>query len=202
MSAWKQGVLGVLAVAALSATATAQNATPIVYDVELIVFQNMQPPGTPEDWALEQQIALKERPVVDVEDEGPIAAGPVTGLEAGLERKPLAREQFRMTALAAQLGRSRAYRPIAHFGWSQVGTPLNATTPLPLGDLLPTGNLSGSTALALGRYLHLTLDLSFQPEGSTQAYVLRQTRRMRSKERHYIDHPAFGVIALVTPQGK
>ena len=107
-----------------------------------------------------------------------------------------------MTALAAQLGRSRAYKPIAHFGWSQVGTPLNATTPLPLGDLLPAGNLSGSTALALGRYLHLTLDLSFQPEGSTQAYVLRQTRRMRSRERHYIDHPTFGVIALVTPQGK
>jgi hypothetical protein len=186
----------------MSTTATAQNAVPIVYDVELIVFQNMQPPGTPEDWALEQQIALKERPVVVAEDEGPIVAGPATGLDTGLERKPLAGDQFKMTALAAQLQRSKAYKPIAHFGWSQVGTPLNATTPLPLGDLLPAGNLTGSAALALGRYLHLTLDLSFQPEGSTQHFVLRQTRRMRSKERHYIDHPAFGVIALVTPQGK
>lgn len=202
MSAWKRAVLGVFAVAALAATANAQNAAPIVYDVELIVFQNMLPPGTPENWALEQEIALKERPVVEAEDEGPIAAGPTTALDTGLERKPLSREQFKMTALAAQLGRSRAYKPIAHFGWSQVGTPLNATTPLPLGDLLPAGNLTGSAALALGRYLHLTLDLSFQPEGSTQSYVLRQTRRMRSKERHYIDHPAFGVIALVTPQGK
>jgi hypothetical protein len=202
MSAWKQVVLGLFAVAAFSATATAQTATPIVYDVELIVFQNLQPPGTPEDWALEEQMALRERPVVEAEDEGPLTAGPATSIDTGLERKPLAREQFRMTALAAQLGRSRAYKPVAHFGWSQVGTPLNATTPLPLGDLLPAGNLSGSTALALGRYLHLTLDLSFQPEGSTQAYVLRQTRRMRSKERHYIDHPAFGVIALVTAQGK
>ncbi|MEQ1581813.1 MAG: CsiV family protein [Steroidobacteraceae bacterium] len=202
MSAWKQAVIGLFAAAALAATATAQTAAPIVYDVELIVFQNMQPPGTPEDWALEQQIALKERPVVEAEDEGPIAADPATGLDTGLERKPLAREQFKMAALAAQLGRSRSYKPIAHFGWSQVGTPLNATTPLPLGDLLPAGNLTGSTALALGRYLHLTLDLSFQPEGSAQSYVLRQTRRMRSKERHYIDHPAFGVIALVTAQGK
>ena len=202
MNAWQRAMLGLFAVVALTATATAQNAAPIVYDVELIVFQNLQPPGTPEDWALEQQIALRQRPVVEAEDEGPIASGPATGLDTGLERKPLAREQFRMTALAAQLGRSRAYKPVAHFGWSQVGTPLNATTPLPLGDLLPAGNLSGSTALALGRYLHLTLDLSFQPEGSTQAYVLRQTRRMRSRDRHYIDHPTFGVIALVTPQGK
>ena len=202
MSAWQRALLGLFAVAVLSATANAQNAAPIVYDVELIVFQNMQPPGTPENWALEHEIALKERPVVVAEDEGPIAAGPETAQDAGVERKPLAREQFRMTALASQLGRSRAYKPIAHFGWSQVGTPLNATTPLPLGDLLPAGNLTGSAALALGRYLHLTLDLTFQPEGSTQSYVLRQTRRMRSKERHYIDHPAFGVIALVTPQGE
>ena len=202
MGAWKQVMAVLFAVAAVSATANAQSAEPLVYDVELIVFQNTQPPGTPEDWALEQQIALKERPVVVAEDEGPIAVGPASGLDTGLERKPLAREQFRMTALAAQLQRSKAYKPIAHFGWSQVGTPLTATTPLPLGDLLPAGNLTGSTALALGRYLHLTLDLSFRPEGSTQSYVLRQTRRMRSKERHYIDHPAFGVIALVTAQGK
>lgn len=202
MGLWKQAVMGLFAVVGLSTSAIAQTTAPIVYDVELIVFQNLQPPGTPEDWVLEHEIALKERPVVVAEDEGPIAAGPETGLDTGLERKPLAREQFRMTALAAQLQRSRAYTSIAHFGWSQVGTPLNATTPLPLGDLLPAGTLTGSTALALGRYLHLTLDLTFQPEGSTQSYVLRQTRRMRSKERHYIDHPAFGVIALVTAQGK
>ncbi len=32
-------------------------------------------------------------------------------------------------------------------------------------------------------------------------YVLRQTRRMRSNERHYIDSPKFGVIAIITPSG-
>lgn len=191
----------VLAIAlALSGKVGAQTA-PIVYDVELIVFQNMQANGTPEDWALEEQLAQREKPVLTAEDEAPVTGGPGVA-DTGLERKPLAREQFRMASVAAQLQRSRAYKPLAHFGWSQVGTPLNATTPLPLGDLLPAGPLSGSAALALGRYLHLTLDLAFLPEGGTQRYVLRQTRRMRSRERHYIDHPQFGVIALVTPQGK
>jgi hypothetical protein len=184
----------------LSGAAMAQT-TPIVYDVELIIFQNMQSNGTPEDWSLEEQMAQSEKPVLTAEDEAPVTDAPGEA-DTGLERKPLAREQFKMTALAAQLQRSRAYKPLAHFGWSQVGTPLNATTPLPLGDLLPAGAVTGSAALALGRYLHLTLDLTFQPEGGTQRYVLRQTRRMRSKERHYIDHPQFGVIALVTPQGK
>jgi hypothetical protein len=66
---------------------------------------------------------------------------------------------------------------------------------------VPAGSgLLGQVALSRGRYLHLTLDLvldSTATEG--QRYVLRQTRRMRSNERHYIDSPKFGVIAVVTP---
>jgi hypothetical protein len=34
-------------------------------------------------------------------------------------------------------------------------------------------------------------------------FVMNQSRRIRFYERNYYDHPAFGVIALVTPtQGK
>jgi Peptidoglycan-binding protein, CsiV len=186
---------------ALAGLASAQDAAPIVYDVELIVFQQLNPGGTPEDWKLEEELAAREQPVVTAEEEGPIAASsaPVLGA-SGPARQVLPREKFKLTAIAASLQRSRSYRPLAHFGWSQVGTPLNGTVPMPLGDLLPTGTLTGSAALARGRFLHLTLDLGFRPEGEPQQYVLRQTRRMRSNERHYIDHPQFGVIALVTPQ--
>jgi hypothetical protein len=31
------------------------------------------------------------------------------------------------------------------------------------------------------------------------AVLLKQTRRMRSKEVNYIDHPMFGVVVKVTP---
>lgn len=32
-----------------------------------------------------------------------------------------------------------------------------------------------------------------------KGYRLKETRRMRSREVHYVDHPMFGVIAIVTP---
>jgi hypothetical protein len=63
--------------------------------------------------------------------------------------------------------------------------------------------LRGQVALSRGRYLHLTVDLVYDAPAAagepTQKFVLRQSRRMRSNERHYLDSPRFGVIAIVTP---
>ena len=70
--------------------------------------------------------------------------------------------------------------------------------------MVPAGSgLVGQVALTRGRYLHLTLDLVYDAPGAagepTQRFVMRQSRRMRSNERHYLDSPRFGVIAIVTP---
>jgi len=35
------------------------------------------------------------------------------------------------------------------------------------------------------------------PPGTT--FVMNETRRVRFYQRNYYDHPAFGVIALITP---
>ena len=73
-----------------------------------------------------------------------------------------------------------------------------------MNTLVPaTAGLQGQIAVTRGRYLHLTLDLVMDgaATGEGSRYVLRQTRRMRSNERHYIDSPKFGVIALITPTG-
>jgi hypothetical protein len=69
--------------------------------------------------------------------------------------------------------------------------------------------VDGLVRVTVERYLHLDLDLRLHlPANTTQAMSLeygvpeirlRQQRRMRSKELHYIDHPRFGVIALITP---
>lgn len=51
----------------------------------------------------------------------------------------------------------------------------------------------------------VTNPLLEQSMGNTEAmtrlnaYRLRDSRRMRSKELHYIDHPIFGILALITP---
>lgn len=76
------------------------------------------------------------------------------------------------------------------------------------------GHIDGSITLSLARYLHLRTDISYiNPDvylaeqiarqdtesPSVERFVLRESRRMRSKEIHYFDHPYFGIITLVTP---
>ncbi len=80
----------------------------------------------------------------------------------------------------------------------------------------PLFELSGSAAVTLKRYLHLELNLDFnRPLNSKDndqvraiyqsldsdiiSFKMSESRRMRSKQAHYFDHPAFGVIALITP---
>jgi len=50
--------------------------------------------------------------------------------------------------------------------------------------------------------LDLVYDAAALPGEAPQRFVLRQTRRMRSNERHYIDSPKFGVIAVITPSAE
>ena len=109
---------------------------------------------------------------------------------------------MKLTAIEETLRRSRAYQPIAHIGWTQPGYPRNGAQYLSLSSLVPgTSGLQGQVAVTRGRYLHLTLDMVLDgaATGDGSRYVLRQTRRMRSNERHYIDSPKFGVIAVITP---
>ena len=90
------------------------------------------------------------------------------------------------------------------------GAAANATATPPLPPLLPPLRtpLDGIATVGLARFLYLTLDLEFQPgdlpplvDGSAMPpFRLTETRRMRSKELHYFDHPLFGVLALITPR--
>lgn len=82
-----------------------------------------------------------------------------------------------------------------------------------LFDSLPTRTqLYGTLTLFRGRYLHMDADLGYrlryyQPSRTdrrtaapeTPVYVLKQRRRMRSDELHYLDHPAIGLLIKVTP---
>jgi hypothetical protein len=114
--------------------------------------------------------------------------------------------KYKLTAITDTLRRSRNYQPLAHFGWTQPGYPRGDAKYLTINSMVPAGSgIVGQVALSRGRYLHLTLDLVYDAPGAagepTQRFVLRQSRRMRSNERHYIDSPRFGVIAIVTPTG-
>lgn len=168
------------------------------YDVEVVIFRNLASNASAEDWSQESGL-IQSSPAADDEEsaEPAIVDPPTTALET-FPALPAGR--MKLTAIADSLKRSRGYQPLAHFGWTQPGFPRTEAHYMSIDGLVTAGSgLSGRVALSRGRYLHLTLDLTLQPAGGAERYVLRQTRRMRSNERHYIDHPKMGVIAVITP---
>ena len=118
-------------------------------------------------------------------------------------------DEYRLQEQFGKMRASRNYRPIAHTAWRQpVFGPAQATT-LELSSLAQTpARLGGSVSIYVSRFLHLKLDLSLAEHLSAQAedagnlettlYSLRESRKMRSGEIHFFDHPRFGAIALIS----
>jgi hypothetical protein len=193
-------LLASLAVATLTASAQ----TPVLqsYDVELVVFRTLNPNTSPEDWSMEAAAAGQRLSIPDDEPSPFASSEPAPATTASFPALPPAK--YKLTAIADTLRRSRNYQPLAHFGWTQPGYPRGDAKYLSINSMVPAGSgIVGQVALSRGRYLHLTLDLVYDAPGAagepTQRFVLRQSRRMRSNERHYMDSPRFGVIAIVTP---
>lgn len=208
-------LLSSAALALLSPAASrAQDMQLPTYDVELVIFQRLVSEATPEqppqlghegmeagnapEGAADARLETDEADLSDAQGHAPgtSAASPTTR-----RFPPVPAARLKLGAVADTLRRSRNYRPLAHLSWTQPGYGRNDAQYVAIDELVPAASgLSGKVALTRGRYLHLTLDLRFSPgDGSAGPFLLQQTRRMRSNERHYIDHPNFGVIAVITP---
>ena len=105
--------------------------------------------------------------------------------------------------------------------FSAFGPASSAFTPPPAKNVL-----DGYIRIILSRYLHAQVDLAYTvptrqnvqtiPAATTESnaeyrtekteivplmFHLNQSRKMRSTEVHYLDHPVLGVIVLATPYG-
>src|SRR6185295_3642956 len=197
-------LIALLSVATLTASAQQATTTQVLqnYDVELLVFRTLNPNASPEEWSMEAAAAGQRLAIPD-DEPSPFASSepaPITTTSF----PALAPARFKLTGIYDTLRRSRNYQPLAHFGWTQPGYARNDAKVLTINSMVPAGSgIVGQVALTRGRYLHLTLDLVYDAPGAAgepqQRFVLRQSRRMRSNERHYMDSPRFGVIAIVTP---
>lgn len=147
---------------------------------------------------------------------------------AGLRPFVVLPEKFlRMNDLSRKLEKSAQYRVLLHTGWRQPLTKAAKGQPVHISAGAPAAALDGNVTVSLSRYLHLQADLVLRktlaatvapaPEGSStttpaivpenpettppQPMIFRmtQSRRMRSTEIHYLDHPALGVIAQIIP---
>jgi hypothetical protein len=179
------------------APAAAEDNPNTVYNVEIIVFRSVSTQGVPENWGDE----AGARSIAGDES----ASG---STQVGRFVAPLPASAFQLGGLEERLRASGGYVPVAHVAWSQTASAWGTRAGFPLARLgVDVPGLTGNVFLERGQFLHLGLSLSWTmaepPPGLGAApgttFTLDETRRVRFYERNYYDHPAFGVLALVTP---
>ncbi len=191
----------------LPSTATHAEGAQPWYEVEIIVFANARESyRASENW--KQDLIL------------PQIAGARTLTPAGTPGSKAFQavdpSRYRLQGEWSRLAASGEYHPLLHTAWIQPGLPEGQAVGVILESGAPSESLGGAKPLSgvvkveLSRYLHLDANLlyrkaikggagadSAQPAFDT--FQLSESRRMRSKEIHYLDHPMFGMIALITP---
>jgi hypothetical protein len=169
-----------------------------VYNIELIVFRATGAPGGAENWST--QGASGRIIAGDETDSGPSQVGHFVAL--------LPSSAYQLTELENRLRGSGAYVPVAHVAWSQTASSWGTRAGFALQRLgVDVEGLTGTVFLEHGQFLHLGMTLNYAmpvPPPSLNAapgtpFTINESRRVRFYERNYFDHPAYGVIALVTP---
>ena len=189
-------ILALVSAAASLSSAQAQTANTRVYTVEVIVFRNMSGSGGPEDWSAKPIARGLDQP------EAPVTGKFVQSIPAA---------QFPLNDVAQKLQNTTNYQPVAHFAWQQTASSWGSRAGFTVAKLAgAVPGLSGIVYLESGTYLHLGMALNYQssnpPDGlgatPGTVFALNESRRVKWDQLNYFDHPAFGVIALVTPANR
>ena len=111
-----------------------------------------------------------------------------------------------------RLQRSGAYRVLLHRAWIQPVPDRDRLQPMLIQIAESDGRrIDGYLGITRGRYLHMDTRLWYESpaaapptlsggaDGEPGYMEMREQRRMRSGELHYLDHPKFGVLARVDP---
>jgi len=187
-----------VAALACALPAVSQDAATPAYNIELVIFRATSAQGVPEDWAVEA--GTSNIVVGDEASSGSSQVGRFVGM--------IPSSSYQLTEIESKLRSSGAYVPVAHVAWSQTASSWGTRAGFTLQKLgVGAEGLSGTVFLERGQYLHLGMALTYAdpspPQGlgaaSGTTFIINQSRRIRFYERNYYDHPAFGVIALVSP---
>jgi len=188
--------LALLAALACGLPAGAQE-TATAYNIELVIFRATSSQSGAENWAGETATNIIAG---DEASSGSSQVGHFVSL--------LPSSSFQLGEIEGRLRSSGAYVPIAHLAWSQTASAWGTRAGFQVQKLgADVQGLTGTVFLERGQYLHLGMTLSYAdpaPPGALGAaagttFTLNQSRRIRFYERNYFDHPAFGVIAMVSP---
>ncbi|MEE9320184.1 MAG: CsiV family protein [Granulosicoccus sp.] len=64
---------------------------------------------------------------------------------------------------------------------------------------ITTTTVNGTLKVRLGRFLHLDSNLVFTDVDTASSFRLSESRKMRSRELHYIDNERFGILTRILP---
>ena len=185
--------------AAAPAPAPAPGPGSTVYNIEIIVFRATSALGGAEDWSAEAGAGAR-----NIAGEEAASGAATVGHFVGA----LPSSAWQLGELESRLRASGLYVPVAHTAWAQTASSWGTRAGFTVQKLgIDVPGLSGTVFLERGQWLHLGLSLTFAmgapPQGLGAApdtpFTINESRRVRFYERSYFDHPAFGVIALVTP---
>lgn len=162
------------------------------YTIEVLIFtQNTYGDGAQPYDAMDPGQAPPA--IADARYPSPYDGAPFSQLEA------LPRERLVLGDDAARL-RREGFQILWHGGWFQnVSTGRNPSVRIDTAD----GRVDGVIKVDRGRYLHFKPDLLLSRDAAVEAlpvrYRLQQSRRMRSEQLHYLDHPHFGMLVMIKP---
>ncbi len=116
--------------------------------------------------------------------------------------RSLRSSDLQLSKARAQLRRSRDFRPLMDIGWTQAALGSERAGWVRVSGAAEDGTvISGEARLAVSRYLHLRLDLEADIPGKGK-FRMDESRRMKSGDLHYFDHPEFGALVIIIPEPK
>jgi len=200
----KFGLAALITLLSCLPAASQEQAAPnaAAYNIELIIFRATNALGAPENWAAE----ASDRNFSNDSNAGESSPGDTT--QVGHFLRLLPESQFQLADVEKKLHASAGYAPLAHVAWTQTASAWGTRAGFALARLgIDVPGLTGTVVLERGQFLHLGMTLAYAPANppaglaapAGTVFTLNAGRRVRFNERTYFDHPAFGVIALVTP---
>jgi hypothetical protein len=175
MKSHPASALGLLAILLLTSAVAVPQQAANRYTVEIVVFRNGG-------------------------ETGAVTEGGVTAATVGGDVEPVTTAIRKLGTAANRLRATSGFRVLAHTAWAQAPTSFNSRRGVSAARLGLTGaGVTGKIMLERAQYLHLGIDLTIEDGG--RRYRITEVRRVKADETQYFDHPAVGVLALVTAGG-
>lgn len=159
------------------------------YRVEVVLFT--QPSVNPED---------EEQPTAQPQGLTQAMAWPLREADRpGLGYEQLDAATHQLTRAANRLDAQPGFEVHWHAAWIQPGLGRVQAQAVALPFELRADGINGWIRIYRERFLHAETQITIEDEDGELFARMTASRRMRSDEQHYLDHPRMGILVRVDP---